>query len=75
MKRKDFPEFDNVLFADMIRRYIHKEIYRDILTDYYCDEKSTTTISRERDMSTRQVWNIKEKYEDYLFDLYERLYP
>jgi hypothetical protein len=74
MKRKELPEYDNDLFADMIRRYIHRETDRRVLTEYFCNGKSTTTIATELDFSTRQVWNIKDRNEGYLFRLYDRIY-
>jgi hypothetical protein len=83
MKRKEalaLRPYDNDLFADLIRRYVHKETDRFILTMYFIDGKSIKEIAEALDKtdarlwSTRQIWEIKNKYGAFLFDLYDKMY-
>ena len=83
MKRKEalsLPEYDNYVFEDLARRYIHKETDQDVVILYFCRGKSIMEIAEElqrktnRIWSTRQIWTIKNESGAYLFDLYDKLY-
>lgn len=83
MKRKEALElrlYDNDVFAELVRRFVHRETDREILTLYFVDGKSLKEISEildqktDRMWSTRQIWEIKDKYAAYLFDIYDKLY-
>lgn len=73
MKRKDAlrRHYDNDIFRELIRRFVHLEQDRAMLTDYFCNGKSIMEISKIYDVSTRHVWDVKDEYEGYLFKIYE----
>ena len=73
MDKKERPVYDNYIFADLIKRYIHRELDREVLLDYYCTGKSIMTIANEHQMSTRHIWTIKERGGNFIFDLYDKL--
>lgn len=83
MKRSEalaLKPYDGDLFEDMIRRYVHLEDDRAILRLYFVHGKSIKEISEYLDehstrfWSTRQIWEVKQTYGKFLFDLYDKLH-